>query len=70
MKAVFAIAALLVSLGAATPTYDPRDITHEGLWKRDCPGSPVPNPVCPPGEFWCGPADGKGQCYGCGTPCD
>ncbi|KAI1132225.1 hypothetical protein F5Y10DRAFT_261472 [Nemania abortiva] len=73
MKTTFAIVALLASLAAASPTgngnIDTRDITPEGLWKRACDGSPVDNPICPPGAFWCGPADGKGQCIPCGSAC-
>ncbi|KAI1117450.1 hypothetical protein F5Y14DRAFT_447911 [Nemania sp. NC0429] len=59
MKATIAIAALFASLAAASPTgngnipaYDPRDITPDGLWKRWCDGSPVPDPICPHGAFW------------------
>ncbi|KAI1753703.1 hypothetical protein F4782DRAFT_545502 [Xylaria castorea] len=74
MKTVIAIAALFASIVAASPTgdgnvpaYDPRDITPDGLWKRWCDGSPVADPICPHGAFWCGPADGPVPMYEVGT---
>ncbi|KAI1173071.1 hypothetical protein F4777DRAFT_581361 [Nemania sp. FL0916] len=73
MKATFAIAALFTTLVAASPAnvlaFRSADITPEGLWKRWCDGSPVADPICPYGAFWCGPADGAGQCIPCGAAC-
>ncbi|KAI0380251.1 hypothetical protein F5Y04DRAFT_257784 [Hypomontagnella monticulosa] len=61
MKVTAIVSALFISMVAATPAanpgsegiypFDKRDITPEGLWKRDCPGSEVPNPLCPYGQF-------------------
>ena len=51
MKLITVVSSLLISLAMASPAFDERDVTPEGLWKRDCPGNPVEKPVCPYGFY-------------------
>lgn len=46
MKLAAVVSSLLISLVMAFPALEERDVTLEGLWKRDCPGNPVAKPVC------------------------
>ncbi|OTA98379.1 hypothetical protein M426DRAFT_17475 [Hypoxylon sp. CI-4A] len=72
MKFLTITSALFIAMVAGTPLDSPlveRDLTPEGLWKRDCAGSPVPNPLCPYGQFRCYHADGSSQCLACGETC-
>ncbi|KAI1377098.1 hypothetical protein F4677DRAFT_417400 [Hypoxylon crocopeplum] len=75
MKFIAFTSALFIAMVAGTPLTNAspdlaeRDITPEGLWKRDCEGSLVPNPLCPLGAFRCYHADGSSQCVACGQAC-
>ncbi|KAI1778643.1 hypothetical protein F4818DRAFT_306015 [Hypoxylon cercidicola] len=67
--------ALFIAMAAATPLANEdldlvkRDLTPEGLWKRDCDGTRVQNPECNYGTYKCFHANGSAQCVVCGLPC-
>ncbi|XXH01607.1 hypothetical protein Hte_007967 [Hypoxylon texense] len=75
MKFFASTSALFIAMVAGTPVANAdsglaeRDVTPEGLWKRDCAGSPVPNPLCPYGAFMCYHPNGSSQCVACGQAC-